>query len=146
MAERGIIDKMRILIVDDDEEMCEELKTALEAEGYLTRTVYDGKKAHQVIQEDGYEVILLDLKMPKLNGRAVLKYIKTKRKDIKVIILTGTPLSKKLLQEEDKTAEEDRFAYDKDEKYAVLKLADSIMGKPLDIEKMIFKIKSLVEE
>lgn len=130
----------KVLIIEDDIEMCEELKEALEDENYSVRTVYDGNEASRIIGKEQYDVILLDLKIPGLNGREILKYIKREKLPVKTIVLTGTPLSKKLRQEE---AEEERFPYEDSDRYNILGLADAVFNKPFDIEKLISKIKEL---
>ena len=63
----------RVVIIDDDREMCEEIKDILVDEGYSVRTAFNGTDGLAIIGEYGCDVLLLDLKMPGLDGLAVLK-------------------------------------------------------------------------
>jgi len=71
----------KILVVDDDKEIVEILKTCLIKEGYLVVAAYDGEEALVKIKEDNPDIILLDLILPKLNGFEVLKEIRQKYND-----------------------------------------------------------------
>lgn len=134
---------MRILIVDDDEEMCEELREILEDEGYSVHMVNAGDKAEAMIRENDYNIVLLDLKIPGINGYEVLKYLKTQRPDTKIIILTGAPLSEMFLQE---GTREESLSNGHDHKEGLWKLADDVMQKPFEIEELLLRIRELTEE
>lgn len=77
-----------ILLADDDIELCEMLKQYLETEGYQVRMVHNGKDALQQAKTGGYDVMVLDVMMPQLNGFDVLREL---RKDslLPVLMLTG---------------------------------------------------------
>lgn len=78
----------KILIVDDDENICEVLKMYIENAGYTTKLCYDGKSAQEVFMEYKPDLVLLDIMLPYVDGIDVLKWI---RKDNKtpVIMLTA---------------------------------------------------------
>lgn len=125
--------KKRILVLDDDEELCEEITEILIDEGYRVTTAFDGLKGKRLVEKYDYDILILDVKMPGLSGLDILESIKGQNKEVKVIILTGRPLSKEL--------QERRICKDKEEK--ILRLADGIINKPFDIEVLLNKIKEL---
>ena len=79
----------RILVIEDDIELCDELKIILKDENYLTESANNGLDGLNMIKKNKYDLVLLDLKMPGLNGLEVLKIIKNTYKDLKVIIITA---------------------------------------------------------
>ncbi|MCX5708894.1 MAG: response regulator [Candidatus Omnitrophica bacterium] len=128
--------KKKILIVDDDEEICEEFSEILRGEHYLVETAYDGLKAGLMIGKGGYDLIILDLKLPGLSGFELLKMIRENKILSRVLILTGRPLlNKKALKELPGTNKEEE---------KILKLADGIVNKPFDIKYLLNKIKELI--
>ena len=128
--------KKKILIVDDDEEICDELSEILRDERFQVEAVYDGLKASPMIQKGGYNLILLDLKLPNLSGFELLKMIRQKKILSRVLILTGRPLlNKKALKE---------LAIQNEEEENILKLADGIINKPFDVKALLNKIKELL--
>jgi DNA-binding response OmpR family regulator len=129
--------KNKVLIIDDDEEICEELSETLENEGYQVETVFDGLKASSLIDKAEYKLILLDLKLPNLSGFDLLKMARKKKIPSKILILTGRPLLKKkecLKRLSDQAGREEK----------ILKLADGIINKPFDVKSMLNKIKELL--
>lgn len=66
----------RALIVDDDDPIRAMLSKVVERQNFLVDTARDGEEAISRIEEDGYSVILLDLMMPRVDGYAVLRYMK----------------------------------------------------------------------
>ena len=77
------------LVVDDEKNVTELLKLQLEEEGFSVDTANDGAVGINKIQAKPYDVILLDLKMPRINGIEVLKFAKENQPDSQVLILTG---------------------------------------------------------
>ncbi|MBA7470038.1 putative transcriptional regulatory protein TcrX [subsurface metagenome] len=125
--------KKRILVLDDDEELCEEIAEILIDEGYRVTTAFDGLTGKRLVEKYNYDILILDVKMPGLSGLDILEGIKGQNKELKVIILTGRPLSKNLQGE--------RIYEDKEEN--ILRLAEGIISKPFDIEVLLNKIKEL---
>lgn len=66
----------RILLVDDDEALCELLKEYLEGEGFSVSSVHDGVRAIDAAQEQAWDAIILDVMLPGMSGFDVLKRIK----------------------------------------------------------------------
>ena len=84
-------DKANILIVDDEEVVRLSHLRSLEGSDCQTRAAEDGRQALQVMEQDPADVILLDLRMPGLDGMDVLKTIKQRWPDSEVVVITGYP-------------------------------------------------------
>jgi DNA-binding NtrC family response regulator len=78
-----------ILTVDDDESFLDTLKRQLELDGYFVNTASDGIAAISILQTVPFDLILLDVKMPKVDGIEVLRFVKDQCPDTEVIMLTG---------------------------------------------------------
>ena len=82
-------EKNRILVVDDEDALRTVLSSELEGEGYEVDQAADGDEAIAIVQKKPFHLVLLDIKMPKVDGFEVLKFIKEKYPHVKVIMLTG---------------------------------------------------------
>lgn len=82
-------EKRKILVVDDEDALRTVLSAELNSEGYDVGTAADGMEALTELQKGPYDLVLLDIKMPNMNGFEVLKVIKEKYSGTKVIMLTG---------------------------------------------------------
>ena len=82
-------DKSRILVVDDEDALRMVLSSELSSSGYEVATASDGDEAITVIQNKKFDLVLLDIKMPKVDGFEVLKFVKKNYPTMKVIMLTG---------------------------------------------------------
>ncbi len=125
---------LKLLIIDDDEELCAELGEVLEAEGFKVDIALDGLQGLRYLQERQYQIIILDLKLPGLNGYGILKDIRKTVKPLKVLVLSGRPLGDALLKE-------DGVSQDEEEK--VLNMADIVINKPFMVENLLQKVKEL---
>jgi DNA-binding NtrC family response regulator len=85
------VPQLRILVVDDDQDVCEYLQDFLTSEGYTVKVINDPTETLHVLSSHEYHVVVLDLMMPKLNGIDLLGQIRQADDDIAVIILTGYP-------------------------------------------------------
>ena len=83
------IDKPQLLLVDDDKSLLRLLTIRLEGEGYQVTAVEDGQSALKKLQNDSYDVVLSDLRMPGLDGLSLFEEIMGIRKDIPVILMTA---------------------------------------------------------
>ncbi|OHD13641.1 MAG: transcriptional regulator [Spirochaetes bacterium GWB1_48_6] len=81
--------KLTVLVVDDEKNIRDGLGRFLELEGYDVKTAEDGKAALDLLNKGHVDLILSDLKMPRLSGEELLKAISTASPNIPVIILTG---------------------------------------------------------
>ncbi|HPZ09624.1 MAG TPA: response regulator [Candidatus Eremiobacteraeota bacterium] len=82
---------IKILLVDDDEVVRESLAFCLQQEGYQVTEAQDGLEALEKIKLSHYHIVILDLKMPDIDGIKVLQKINDIDTDTNVIILTGHP-------------------------------------------------------
>lgn len=79
----------RLLIVEDEETLCQSLKRVLEREGYSVDTVNNAEAAHEIFEAGFYDVIITDIILPGMTGIELLKKIKEKLPDQIVIIMTA---------------------------------------------------------
>ena len=107
----------RILLVDDEKEFVQTLSERLQVRGMGSTVVHDGEQALSFIAEEEPDVMVLDLKMPGIDGIEVLRRIKQKHRNIEVIVLTGHGSKK----DEETCLKLGAFAY---------------LQKPVDIEKL----------
>lgn len=79
----------RVLLVDDEVAFANNLLKLLSKRGYDAAAAYDGASAVDMVQEKEFDVIILDMKMPGMDGIATLKEIKKQAPSPEVVILTG---------------------------------------------------------
>jgi len=82
-------DTYNVLVVDDEDVIRKGMRRILEAEGYQVTTSASGRTAIEKIQEQDFDVVITDLKMPGMDGIEVLKTIKILQPEVPVIIITG---------------------------------------------------------
>ncbi len=82
-------DMPKLLLVDDEREFVQTLSERLLMRDVHSATAYDGESALNILEEDEPEVMILDLKMPGIDGIEVLRKVKATRPEVEVIILTG---------------------------------------------------------
>ncbi len=93
-SEKALMSKPKILIVDDEEALRFLLASELEAEAFDVQNAGDGDEAIEIVrkkseQHEKFDVVLLDIKMPKVDGFEVLKFVKVNAPETKVIMLTA---------------------------------------------------------
>jgi DNA-binding response OmpR family regulator len=81
--------KTRLLYVDDEDALRELVKSQLEGEGFQVETADDGDTGIAMLGKHPFDVILLDMRMPRVNGIEVLKHIRAKKIPSRVIVLTA---------------------------------------------------------
>lgn len=81
----------KILIVDDEKNVAELIKYNLEIAGYETKVVHDGKSALDTIKSEGFDLAILDIMLPEIDGLSILRYIKSNDaiKNTPIIMLTA---------------------------------------------------------
>jgi DNA-binding NtrC family response regulator len=82
-------DNISILAVDDEESFLQVIQTLLIQDGYKTEVARDGVGAINVLQQQNFDLVLLDVKLPRVDGVEVLKFIREHSYDTQVIMLTG---------------------------------------------------------
>ncbi|GGD95654.1 response regulator [Paenibacillus nasutitermitis] len=83
------MDKKKVLIVDDQNGIRVLLMEVFSSEGYVTFQASNGKLALEIVRNDAPHLVLLDMKIPGMDGLEILKHIKAINKDIKVIMMTA---------------------------------------------------------
>jgi len=84
-----VAEKRKILIVDDEIRQCDNMNELLILRNYDVTIATEGKKALELIRDNFFPVILLDIKMPGIDGEAVLKEIVKLHPTAKVIMVSG---------------------------------------------------------
>ena len=82
-------EKIKLLIVDDEEAYVESMAKRLEIRGFEVRTATRGDEAVEAARRELFDLALLDLKMPGMDGKEVLETLKKEDRYIEVVILTG---------------------------------------------------------
>lgn len=82
-------DRISILVAEDDADIGRTLVEQLSTKQYDTTLAVDGEEALDILMKKKFNIIILDLKMPKVSGWAILKYVKSSIPETKVIILTA---------------------------------------------------------
>ena len=109
---------LSILIVDDHQGMCSTLKDILEDEGYEVLTVFNGNSAIDICKKQKFDVILMDVRMPDLNGVETFRQIKSYTNGTRVIMMSA-------------------YSVEELKKEALQEGAIAFLQKPLDIEKTL---------
>ncbi len=115
-----------ILIADDESSIRESLTIVLEDEGYNCTTVQDGEEAIEAIDENSFDIIISDLKMPKTDGLGVLEHALQHSSDTLTIIITAHATIETAIQ-------------------ALRKGAADYILKPLDFDEVLIRIENLLE-
>ncbi|HFB68000.1 MAG TPA: response regulator [Calditrichae bacterium] len=79
----------RILIADDDRDLLDTLRDAFIAFGYQVTTAENGQQAWDFFRTEPYDIVLLDVEMPFLNGMEAAKRMKQRRPEVPVILMTA---------------------------------------------------------
>ena len=85
------VQHIKILVIDDDEGICDLLETVLDRDGFEVKTLREPTLAAETVRSGGYHLCLLDLMMPGLDGIEVLRAIREVDKDLGVVVVTGFP-------------------------------------------------------
>jgi two-component system response regulator ResD len=119
------MDAAKVLIVDDEEPLRSLVRLYLEKEGFVVEGAINGREALQKINETEYDIIVLDLMMPILDGWEVCRQIRKDKKDLLIIMLTAkTEVTDKLV------------GFDIG--------ADDYMNKPFDPRELVARIYALL--
>ncbi len=81
--------KNKILFVEDEKVLRDTLKEALEANKFEVKTAVDGEIASDLLKKNKYDLILLDIILPKKNGLEVLEELNEMKKNVPVVLLTN---------------------------------------------------------
>ncbi len=119
--------KLRILVIDDDEDICRYLKEFLNREGYRVTSVTKPLDALPEIKEGRHQIVLLDVRMPEVDGVALLREIRAIDSDVCVIVMTAYPSVESAVD----TMKADAFDY---------------LRKPFELERLRSVIQRAIRE
>jgi heavy metal response regulator len=80
---------MRILVIEDEKKVASFIKKGLEEEHYAVDTAYDGESGLYMAKVNEYDLIILDLMIPKIDGLEVLKIIRKNKNSVPILVLTA---------------------------------------------------------
>ena len=80
---------MRLLVVEDEKDLCDTIAKVLYDSGYEVDTCYDGEEALDYILTEEYDLIVLDLNLPGMDGMEILKELRQRNEETKVLILSA---------------------------------------------------------
>ncbi len=116
---------MRILLVEDDQSLGDGMCIALRREGFVVDWLTDGVQALQAIEQESFDLVILDLGLPRMDGMSVLNKVRDKAIDIPILVLTA------------RDAIEDRVS-------GLDAGADDYVVKPFDIVEIKARIRAIV--
>lgn len=119
--------KFSILLVEDEENLQEALKLNLELEGYSVTGVYDGAEALKTVQQEYFNLIILDVMLPEIDGITVCETIRLHNQDIPILILSA------------KNSSADRIL-------GLKKGADDYLTKPFNLEELLLRVNKLIRK
>lgn len=80
---------MRILVVEDERDLCDVLAEGLELDGYAVDKCFDGVAAYELICVESYDLVILDLNLPGMDGMEVLRKVRAQDRAVKILILSA---------------------------------------------------------
>jgi two-component system, OmpR family, alkaline phosphatase synthesis response regulator PhoP len=119
--------RLSILLVEDEENLHETLKMNLELEGYEVTSAYDGATAMKAVQNEYFDLIILDVMIPEIDGISVTQNIRLTNDEVPILILSAKSTSS-------------------DKILGLKKGADDYMTKPFDLEELLLRIHKLISK
>ncbi len=117
--------KYSILLVEDEDNLHDALKLNLELEGYEVSGVFDGASALKIVQQEYFDLIILDVMLPEIDGISVCETIRLNNKEIPILILSA------------KNSSADRVL-------GLKKGADDYLTKPFNLEELLLRVQKLL--
>jgi two-component system, OmpR family, alkaline phosphatase synthesis response regulator PhoP len=117
---------MRILLVEDEESIRDVVKLNLELEGYEAVATDNGKEAIRLSQEQHFDLLILDVMLPEMNGFEICEQVRLTNHDTPIIFLTA------------KDSPQDRVA-------GLKKGADDYLTKPFNLEELLLRVQNLLK-
>lgn len=119
--------KLSVLLVEDEENLHEALKLNLELEGYEITSAYNGQQALNKIEQEYFDLIIMDVMLPGIDGISVTEQIRLQNNEVPILILSA------------KNASADRVA-------GLKKGADDYLTKPFNLEELLLRVQKLIEK
>src|SRR5438270_5778133 len=117
--------KANILLVEDEENLHDALKLNLELEGYEITSAYDGNEALKAVKDEYFDLIIMDVMLPQMDGVAVTETIRIQNNEVPILILSA------------KNSSADRVL-------GLKKGADDYMVKPFNLEELLLRVDKLI--
>lgn len=92
------MDTIKVFLVDDEKEFVTTLSERIEMRNFCCDVAFSGEQALEKLEKESFDVMILDLNMPGMDGLETLEIVRLKRPEIKVIILTGHGSEKERVQ------------------------------------------------
>lgn len=124
----------RILSVDDEEAILECFEAILTAKGYDITTTNDSDKALDILGKEDFDLVMLDVRMPKANGFEIYRRLKKKNKPAAVLFVTAYPASFSLKSEPIVRMWEEQFSDGNTD----------VLYKPFEVDTLIKKVEGLI--
>ena len=121
------IKRPSILLVEDEENLHEALKMNLELEGYDVTSSYDGAAALKAVQSEYFDLIILDIMLPEMDGITVTESIRIRNNEVPILILSA------------RNSSADRVL-------GLKKGADDYLVKPFNLEELLLRVQKLIEK
>ena len=80
---------MKILVVEDERQLCDDIAEDLELERYTVERCYDGLEAWEQILVESYDLVILDLNLPGMDGLDILRSVRREKPELRVLILSA---------------------------------------------------------
>ena len=119
--------KASVLLVEDEENLHEALKMNLELEGYEVTSAYDGLQALKCLQNEYFDLVIMDVMLPEMDGITVTESIRLNNIEVPVLILSARNTSN------DKVA-------------GLKKGADDYLTKPFNLEELLLRVQKLINK
>lgn len=119
--------KGNILLVEDEENLHEALKLNLEMEGYSVTSAYDGNAAVKATQNEYFDLLILDIMLPELDGISVTETVRVHNNEVPILILSA------------KNTSADRVL-------GLKKGADDYLTKPFNLEELLLRVEKLISK
>lgn len=119
--------KPSILLVEDEENLHETLKMNLEMEGYQVTSAFDGIAATKAVQNEYFDLIIMDIMIPEIDGLNVTQNIRLTNTEVPILILSA------------KNQSEDRVL-------GLRKGADDYLTKPFNLEELLLRVEKLIQK
>ena len=120
------MEERKILVIEDEQKIADTLKTGLTENGYYVEVAYDGKIGEKLFRSHDFNLVILDINLPGINGYELCKLIRARNADIPVIMLTSLS-----------TLNDKIEGYDAG--------ADDYMVKPFEFRELLVKIRVLLK-
>jgi len=116
-----------ILLAEDEENLHEALKLNLEMEGYSVTSAYDGTAALKAIQNEYFDLIILDIMLPEIDGISITETVRVNANEVPILILSA------------KNTSADRVL-------GLKKGADDYLTKPFNLEELLLRVSKLIDK